>query len=77
MPPKSPWRKKAQQKKTVNTFPALETKDARNDSPKSPYQETQDDELIALASIYGEDFRHIETHQSAWKAGQSLFGENM
>jgi len=68
MPPaNSPWGKKAQQKKPLNTFPSLKNNDIANDSPKSPYQETQDDELIALASIYGDDFRRIETHQSAWK----------
>ncbi|KAI9646734.1 eukaryotic translation initiation factor 2-alpha kinase [Ciborinia camelliae] len=73
MPPaSSPWGKKVQQKKSLNTFPALKTNDTTNDSPKSPYQETQDDELIALASIYGEDFRRIETHQSAWKGGVTL-----
>ena len=74
MPPaSSPWGKKAKQQKPPNTFPALKIGEAANDSPKSPYQETQEDELIALASIYGEDFRRIESHQSAWKACQFLF----
>ncbi|KAM0315688.1 hypothetical protein ACHAO8_003740 [Botrytis cinerea] len=74
MPPaNSPWGKKAQQKKPLNTFPSLKNNDIANDSPKSPYQETQDDELIALASIYGDDFRRIETHQSAWKKSEPSF----
>ncbi|QSZ35434.1 hypothetical protein DSL72_008304 [Monilinia vaccinii-corymbosi] len=68
----SAWEKKALQNKQLSTFPALKNNDAANDSPKSPYQETQDDELIALASIYGEDFRLVETHQSAWKAEPSF-----
>lgn len=74
MPPaSSPWGKKAQQKKSLSTFPALKHNDVGNDSPISPYQEIQDDELIALASIYGEDFRRIETHQSAWKKLEPSF----
>lgn len=31
------------------------------------YQEIQEDELIALASIYGDDFLRIETNHGAWK----------
>ncbi|KAJ8068821.1 hypothetical protein OCU04_002513 [Sclerotinia nivalis] len=78
MPPaSSPWGKKAQQKKSLNTFPALKHNDVGNGSPKSPYQEIQDDELIALASIYGEDFRRIETHQSAWKKSEPSFEISM
>lgn len=74
MPPgSSAWGKKAEEKQQLNTFPALKSNEPTIDSAKSPYQEIQDDELIALASIYGEDFRHIKTHQSAWKAGQILF----
>ncbi|RAL67479.1 hypothetical protein DID88_008234 [Monilinia fructigena] len=74
MPPgRSAWGKKAQEKQQLNTFPALQSNDAAIDSAKSPYQEIQDDELIALASIYGEDFRHTETHQSAWKKSEPSF----
>ncbi|KAF7864571.1 hypothetical protein EAF04_006703 [Stromatinia cepivora] len=78
MPPaSSPWGKKAQQKNSLNIFPALKHNDVGNDSPRSPYQEIQDDELIALASIYGEDFRRIETHQSAWKKSEPSFEISM
>jgi translation initiation factor 2-alpha kinase 4 len=52
-------------RKTTDAFPVLHTD--VNEAPKSPYEETQEDELIALASIYGEDFRRIATHHSAWK----------
>ncbi|KAG4034370.1 hypothetical protein MFRU_003g03380 [Monilinia fructicola] len=74
MPPgSSAWGKKAEEKQQLNTFPALKSNEPTIDSAKSPYQEIQDDELIALASIYGEDFRHIKTHQSAWKKSEPSF----
>ncbi|KAK2628512.1 hypothetical protein QTJ16_001615 [Diplocarpon rosae] len=34
---------------------------------KSQYEEIQEDELIALEAIYGEDFQRIESNHSAWK----------
>lgn len=37
---------------------------------KSQYEETQEDELIALAAIYGEDFQLLEAIQGAWKVGR-------
>ncbi|PQE16693.1 putative cpc-3 protein [Rutstroemia sp. NJR-2017a BBW] len=58
-------------RKTTDAFPVLHTD--VNEAPKSPYEETQEDELIALASIYGEDFRRIATHHSAWKKSEPAF----
>jgi translation initiation factor 2-alpha kinase 4 len=72
MPPTSPWGKKQQPPKTISGFPDLKPDNAVNAAPKSPgpksqYEEIQEDELIALASIYGEDFRRIESNHGAWK----------
>jgi hypothetical protein len=73
MPPNSPWGKKPQPRHVASSgFPGLKTSKS-NDAvpispgPKSQYEEIQEDELIALASIYGEDFRKIETNLGAWK----------
>jgi translation initiation factor 2-alpha kinase 4 len=73
MPPPSPWGKKPQQRNATSSgFPDLKPSKS-NDAvptspgPKSQYEEIQEDELIALASIYGEDFRKIETNLGAWK----------
>jgi eukaryotic translation initiation factor 2-alpha kinase 4 len=53
-------------------FPGLKPSRSNDTVPKSPapksqYEEIQEDELIALASIYGEDFRKIESNLGAWK----------
>ncbi|KAM3081496.1 eukaryotic translation initiation factor 2-alpha kinase [Clarireedia jacksonii] len=58
-------------RKTSDAFPVLHTE--VNETHKSPYEEIQEDELIALASIYGEDFRRIATHHSAWKKSEPAF----
>jgi translation initiation factor 2-alpha kinase 4 len=73
MPQTSPWGKKQPPlPKTISGFPDLKPDNAVNAAPKSPgpksqYEEIQEDELIALASIYGEDFRRIESNHGAWK----------
>jgi translation initiation factor 2-alpha kinase 4 len=72
MPPTNPWGKKQQPPKTISGFPDLKPHIAINAAlkspgPKSQYEEIQEDELIALASIYGEDFRRIESNHGAWK----------
>jgi len=68
MPPTSPWGKKPQQANNSSSgFPGLKPTKSNDPVPKSQYEEIQDDELIALASIYGDDFRRIETNQGAWK----------
>ncbi len=75
-PANSPWGKKSlQQPKAPNSaFPGLKSPGNNTTVPQSPgtksqYEEIQEDELIALASIYGEDFKQLETKHGAWKVG--------
>jgi eukaryotic translation initiation factor 2-alpha kinase 4 len=67
MAPANPWNtaKKKPMASSESSFPGL--KPAVSAESKSQYEEIQDDELIALASIYGEDFRRLETKGGAWK----------
>lgn len=73
MPPINQWGKKQQERNPLplgSTGPKENL--AKNVQPKSPglksqYEEIQEDELIALASIYGEDFKKIDLGQGAWK----------
>jgi len=67
MAPANPWNtaKKKPTASSESSFPGL--KPAVSAESKSLYEEIQDDELIALASIYGEDFRRLETKSGAWK----------
>jgi len=68
MPPTSPWGKKPQPNNSSTGFPSIKTPKPKDDPAlKSQYEEIQEDELIALASIYGEDFRSIERKQTAWQ----------
>jgi len=68
MPPTSPWGKKPQLNNSSAGFPGIISPKTKDESPpKSQYEEIQEDELIALASIYGEDFRNIEKRQTAWQ----------
>lgn len=73
MPPKNPWGKKSQ---PPNTIPSAFSEFKPDNSyhlerqfpaHKSQYEEIQEDELIALASIYGDDFRTVESNYGAWK----------
>lgn len=68
MPPTNPWGKKKQQPSNALS-PGLpgEKSGQANNTQKSQYEEIQEDELIALSSIYGEDFRQIEKSHVAWK----------
>jgi translation initiation factor 2-alpha kinase 4 len=69
MAPQSPWNKSKQQttKVTDTSFPGLAKSPDGTSSTQSPYQEIQNDELIALSSIYGEDFHREEETSVAWK----------
>ncbi|KAH8683018.1 anticodon binding domain of tRNAs-domain-containing protein [Tricladium varicosporioides] len=74
MPPSSPWGKKSQQNAIPSAvFPGFKARGQTESVPKSQYEEIQEDELIALASIYGDDFRHTETAHSAWKKVEPSF----
>ena len=73
MPPNTPWGKKPPQHNTSSSgFPGLKPTKSNDAVPKSPgpksqYDEIQEDELLALAAIYGEDFHKIESNLGAWK----------
>jgi translation initiation factor 2-alpha kinase 4 len=73
MPPTNPWGKKPPQRHAASSgFPDLKPSKSnkavpKSLAPKSQYEEDQENELIALASIYGEDFRMIESNLVAWK----------
>lgn len=63
------WNKpidKPQKNEDDSSFPGLKPKGPEA-APKLEYEELQQNELIALEAIYGEDFmRHAET-PGAWK----------
>jgi translation initiation factor 2-alpha kinase 4 len=65
MAPTNPWGKKKPQDHNASSpgFPGPKSTVV----PKSQYEEIQEDELIALSSIYGEDFRRVEKNHVAWK----------
>lgn len=66
MPPTTNSRGKKQQTNTSSTgYPGLKPNDEA--PPKSQYEEAQEEEIYALGSIYGDDFRMIEKTQGAWK----------
>ena len=73
MPPTNPWGKKPPQRITPSSgipeFKSNKSSDVtpQIQLPKSQYEEIQEDELIALAAIYGEDFRKIDSNHGAWK----------
>jgi eukaryotic translation initiation factor 2-alpha kinase 4 len=69
MAPTYPWNN-ARKKPSASTepnFPVLTSVATKETGQKSPYEEKQEDELIALASIYGEDFQRLDTKTGAWK----------
>jgi translation initiation factor 2-alpha kinase 4 len=67
MAPTNPWGKK---NTSASGFPRLKPAQSKNEpltGTQNTYQEIQENELIALSSIYGDDFQRIETKQGAWK----------
>jgi hypothetical protein len=70
MAPTNPWGK---QNTSASGFPGLKARQSNQPPPKSHYEELQEDELIALASIYGDDFRQIENKQGAWNVRSHLY----
>ena len=70
MAPINPWTNTKSKPSSETSFPGL-TPGASNEA-KTLYEEIQDDELLALASIYGEDFRRIEAKSGAWKVWTSF-----
>jgi translation initiation factor 2-alpha kinase 4 len=71
MAPTNPWNntKKKPITSSESSFPGL--KPVASTETKSQYEEIQDNELIALESIYDEDFRRLETKGGAWKVSLS------
>jgi hypothetical protein len=73
MPPTNPWGKKPPQqpKPSSSGFPELKPNKVKDDAakplPKPQYEETQEEELLVLESIYAEDFKRVEKNQGAWK----------
>jgi translation initiation factor 2-alpha kinase 4 len=67
MPPTNPWGKKKPQEPNASSPGLPGVKSNSPAAQKSQYEEIQEDELIALSSIYGEDFHQIEKNQAAWK----------
>lgn len=73
MPPTNPWGKKPPQRITPSSgFPDFKSNKSSDvppqiQLPKSQYEEIQEDEVIALAAIYGEDFRKLDSNHGAWK----------
>ncbi|RKF64023.1 eIF-2-alpha kinase GCN2 [Erysiphe neolycopersici] len=57
----------------VDESPSLKLSGCRKFSPKSPYEEIQEDELIALAAIYGDDFKRIASSCGAWNKSEPRF----
>jgi translation initiation factor 2-alpha kinase 4 len=73
MAPKNPWGT-TQMTPTASgsSYPGLQPVTANETVHKQQYEEIQQDELLALASIYGEDFQSIETKGSAWKVRSTV-----
>lgn len=71
MAPAKTWNnvKKKPTVSSESSFPGLAP--AASAALRSQYDEIQDDELIALSSIYGEDFQRLETKSGAWKVRHS------
>ncbi|CZT46280.1 probable cpc-3 protein [Rhynchosporium secalis] len=73
MPPKIPWGKNLPQRSTPSSgLPDLKPSVSNEATPKlqlqkSQYEEIQEDELIALEAIYGDDFQKVESNPGAWK----------
>ncbi|CAG8962148.1 hypothetical protein HYFRA_00005194 [Hymenoscyphus fraxineus] len=74
MPPSSPWGKKPPQNIAPSpALPRVQPDGKGKPPPRTQYDEIQDEELFALAAIYGDDFRRIETNHGAWKKAEPHF----
>jgi translation initiation factor 2-alpha kinase 4 len=70
MPPPNAWTipRVPPARGSETSFPGLNPAAAGKLAPKSEYEEIQEDELLVLASMYGEDFKRLDTTNSgAWK----------
>ncbi|EHL02003.1 putative Serine/threonine-protein kinase gcn2 [Glarea lozoyensis 74030] len=70
----NPWGKQpSKHNGTPSGVPGAQPEKLSTVSSTTQYQEIQEDELIALASIYGDDFVKAETTQGAWKKAEPAF----
>ncbi|OBT84497.1 PEK/GCN2 protein kinase [Pseudogymnoascus sp. 03VT05] len=76
MAPTYPWggSKPKQTSKLNNTsFPSLKDNEANKPAPESEYNQIQEDELLVLGAIYGDDFEREDTKPGAWKKLEPTF----
>jgi translation initiation factor 2-alpha kinase 4 len=63
----NPWGKQPSKNNCISSeLPRVQPPKSSIATLVTQYKEIQEDELIALASIYGDDFVKIETKQGAW-----------
>jgi translation initiation factor 2-alpha kinase 4 len=63
----NPWGKQPSKSNGIPSgLPKVQPREPSTAAAVTQYQEIQEDELIALASIYGDDFVRVETNQGAW-----------
>lgn len=70
MAPTTPWGKsKPKQTTQLNntSFPSLKVPETGKSVPESEYEQVQEDELLVLEAIYGDDFEREDTKPGAWK----------
>ncbi len=65
MAPKKKQVQPSKQNGKIDSFPGLKT--PGNPTAKTHYQELQENELIALEAIYGDDFTKHSAAHSAWQ----------
>jgi len=73
MAPTNAWNATGQNNttKSENGFPQLKPQAVK--VPKSQYEEIQEDELIVLASMYGDEFQDTTAKDGAWKKSEPSF----
>jgi translation initiation factor 2-alpha kinase 4 len=52
---------------TNTSFPSLKTSETDKPAPESEYKQVQEDELLVIGAIYGDDFEREDTKPGAWK----------
>ncbi|KAK3997540.1 anticodon binding domain of tRNAs-domain-containing protein [Cladorrhinum sp. PSN332] len=70
---KKPTPTPAKAKATDSSFPGLNTPGPGAPSTKTQYQELQENEVLALEAIYGDDFISHAAAHSAWKKTEPSF----
>ncbi|OBT66063.1 PEK/GCN2 protein kinase [Pseudogymnoascus sp. 23342-1-I1] len=76
MAPTYPWggsKPKQTTKLNDRSFPSLKDTEANKPAPESEYNQVQEDELLVLGAIYGDDFEREDTKPGAWKKLEPSF----